>query len=120
MNIEEFRDHCLSVREAEECFPFGEDTLVYKVRGKVFAYAPLNPQDGRFRANMKCAPERSAALMERYEGICFGPYSDKKYWITVYLESDAPDKLIDDLLLHSVEEVVKKLPRKIRATYSPR
>ena len=56
--------------------------------------------------------------MERYEGIFFGFYSDKKYWITVYLESDVPDKLIKELINHSVEEVVKKLPKKKRDEYN--
>ncbi len=117
MNIEDFRNHCLAVKGAVECFPFGDDTLVYKVMGKVFTYAGLTPRDGRFIANMKCDPERSAALRERYEGIFFGPHSDKKYWITVALESDVPDRLIAELLLHSVDEVVRKLPRKAREAY---
>lgn len=117
MNIEDFRNHCLAVKGAVEYFPFGDDVLVYKVMGKVFTYAGLTPRDGRFIANMKCDPERSAELRERYEGIFFGPHSDKKYWITVALESDVPDRLIAELLLHSVDEVVRKLPRKTREAY---
>lgn len=117
MNIEDFREYCLSVKGATESFPFDEHTLVFKVMDKMFAYAPLQPREGRFWTNMKCATDKSAELMERYEGILFGCHSDKKYWITVYLESDVPDKLIKELINHSVEEVIKKLPRKKREEY---
>lgn len=117
MNIEEFREYCLSIKGATECFPFDEHTLVFKVMGKMFIFAPLQPRDGRFWVNMKCATDKSAELMEQYEGIFFGPYSDKKYWITVYLESDVPDKLILYLINHSVEEVIKKLSKKKQEEY---
>lgn len=79
MNIEEFREYCLSVKGAEECMPFDDQTLVYKVMGKMFTYAPLRPKDGHFWANMKCNPEKSVELMEQYAGIFFGCHSDKKY-----------------------------------------
>ena len=114
MNIEEYRDYCLSIEGATECTPFGEYTLVYKVMGKMFTFAPLRPKDGRFWADMKCDPEKSVELMEAYNDIYFGSYSDKKYWITVNLEGDVPDKLIKELIDHSVEEVIKKLFKKKR------
>ena len=117
MNIEEYRDYCVGLKGAEECFPFGYDTLVYKVLGKMFTYAGLEPRDGRFIANMKCDTEWSAELMERYSGITFGYHSDKKYWITVELESDVPDELIRRLISHSIDEVVKKMPKKAQRFY---
>lgn len=117
MNIEDFREYCLSVKGATESFPFGKYTLVFKVMNKMFAFAPLNPREGRFWADMKCAPDKSAELMEQYDGIRFGWYSDNKYWITVYLESDVPDKLIKELINHSAEEVIRKLPRKKQQEY---
>lgn len=122
MDIEQFRDFCLSVKGASESMPFDEDTLVFKVMGKMFAYASLLPHEGRYEgmllANMKCAPERSALLMERYGGIFWGPYSDKKYWITLSLESDVPDSLIRELVLHAVDEVLRKLPKKRQREYA--
>lgn len=117
MNIEQFRDFCLTVKGAEECFPFGSDVLVYKIMGKMFTYCGLEPNDGCFIANMKCSTERSAELMEQYDGIFFGRHSDRKYWITVALDSDVPDSLICELILHSVEEVVKKMPKKMQREY---
>ena len=117
MDIESFRDYCLTRPGAEECFPFGDDVLVYKILGKVFTYAALTPRDGVFIANMKCDTEYSAELMERYAGICFGYHSDKKYWITVTLESDVPDELIRHLIDHSIEEVVRNMSRKQQEAY---
>lgn len=83
----------------------------------MFAYFSLQPKGGEFFVNMKCAPEKSADLMEHYNGIAFGYHSDKKYWISVYLQSDVPDKLIKELILHSVDEVIKKLPKKQQQFY---
>lgn len=117
MNIEEYREYCLSVRGATESLPFDEYTLVYKVMDKMFTFAPLNPKEGKFWADMKCDPDKSAELMERYNGIQFGPYSDKKHWITVYLESDVPDELIKELIDHSIEQVIAKLSKKKQQEY---
>jgi predicted DNA-binding protein (MmcQ/YjbR family) len=111
MNIEELREYCLEVPAAEECMPFGDDTLVLKVMGRMFAFIWLEPKDGRFAVNLKCDPDRSIALRERYNGITPGYHSNKRLWITVYLESDVPDPLIVELVKHSVEEVIKKLPK---------
>jgi predicted DNA-binding protein (MmcQ/YjbR family) len=97
--------------------PFDEDTLVYKVMNKMFAYFALTPKGGAFFVNMKCDPDRSACLMDRYRGITFGYHSDKRYWISVYIESDVPDKLIEELIEHSVEEVIRKLPKKKQEAY---
>ena len=117
MNIDELRECCLAVKGAYECMPFDDDTVVFKVMDKMFAYFPLTPKGGAFFVNTKCHPEKSASLMERYNGITYGYHSDKKYWISVYLESDVPDKLIAELIAHSVEEVIKKLPKKKQIEY---
>lgn len=117
MNIEDYREYCLSVKGATECMPFDEHTLVFKVMDKMFTFATLRPKNGRFWADMKCNPDKSEELIEQYEDISWGPFSDKKHWITVYLEGDVPDKLIKELISHSVEEVLKKLPKKKQEEY---
>lgn len=119
MNIEEYRDYCLSVKGATECMPFGENILVFKVMDKMFTFATLRPKNGNFWADMKCAPDKAEELIEQYGDIFWGPFSDKKHWITVYLEGDVPDKLIKELISHSVEEVIKKCPRKNRKNIGP-
>ena len=90
MNIEDYREYCLSVKGATECMPFDEHTLVFKVMDKMFTFATLRPKNGRFWADMKCNPDKSEELIEQYEDIFWGPFSDKKHWITVYLEGDVP------------------------------
>jgi predicted DNA-binding protein (MmcQ/YjbR family) len=117
MNIEELREHCLSVKGASESFPFDEDTLVFKIMGKMFAYIGLTPKNGEFFVNMKCDPEYAAELREQYNGIQRGYHTTGMMWNSVYIESDVPDKLIKELVNHSVDEVIKKLPKKKQEEY---
>jgi predicted DNA-binding protein (MmcQ/YjbR family) len=118
MNIEEAREACLSIKGTAETFPFGDDVLVYKVMDKMFAYMGLDPKDGEFWLNMKCDPERAIELREYYSGIIPGYHSNKKHWNTIVLESDVPDALIVELIQHSVDEVIKKLPKVKQAEYN--
>lgn len=118
MNIEEAREACLSMKGAKETFPFGDDVLVYKVMDKMFAYMGLDSKDGEFWLNVKCDPEKAVELREHYTGIRPGYHSNKKYWNTIVLESDVSDSLICQLIQHSVDEVIKKLPKVKREEYS--
>lgn len=112
MNVEEFRDYCLSKQWVTEAFPFDEHTLVFKVAGKMFALFPLErlpPQ-----ANLKCDPARAIELRENYVGtIIPGYHMSKKHWNTLFLES-LPKKIIFELIDHSYELVFSKLPKKIK------
>lgn len=112
MNIEVFRELCLSMPLAEESFPFDEFTLVFKVMNKMFALLPLN--DDPPRANLKADPERSIILREHHHQIIPGWHMNKKHWNTVYIEDGLEDDLIIDLVQHSYDLVVSKLPKKIR------
>lgn len=111
MNIEDLRERCLNIKGASESFPFDETTLVFKVMDKMFAYIGLEPKDGEFFVNMKCDPERSSELRSRYEGVRPGFHTNKLLWNSVYIDSDVPDKLIEELIQHSVDEVIAKLPK---------
>jgi predicted DNA-binding protein (MmcQ/YjbR family) len=118
MNIEELRSHCLAIKGVEECTPYGDDVLVYKIMDKSFTYCPLLPKDNEFFAVMKCSPEKSVELREKYEGVTKGYYAGNNLkWNSVYLQKDVPDKLIVELLEHSVEEVASQLPKKKREEY---
>jgi len=118
MNIEQLRECCLAVRGVEECLPFDEDTPVYKIMGKMFAYYSITPHDGKFLVNLKCAPERSVELRERYQGVT-KPYhtADTLKWNSVNIQSDIPDALIVELVQHSVSEVINALPKKKKEEY---
>lgn len=117
MDIETFREHCVAVRGAEECFPFDETVLVFKVAGKMFAYGSLAPREGRYVFSLKCDPERAEGLRERYEGVVRGQHTASLRWIGVALESDVPDALIAELIGHSVSEVLLALPKAKREAY---
>ncbi|WP_128331545.1 MmcQ/YjbR family DNA-binding protein [Apibacter sp. HY039] len=107
MDIEAFRDYCLSVKGAIESFPFNDNTLVFKVMNKMFAYGSIDPKDGEFNFNMKCNSDMSIDLREKYCGICKGKHTTSNLWNAVYLNRDVPDSLIKELIQHSVAEVIK-------------
>jgi predicted DNA-binding protein (MmcQ/YjbR family) len=88
MNIEILRDYCLSKESVTEGFPFGEDTLVFKVTGKIFALANLG---GDLSINLKCDPAKALELRERYESVIPGYHMNKKHWNTILLDGSIPD-----------------------------
>lgn len=118
MDIEEFRHHCLSVKGASESTPFlDSNVLAFKVMGKMFCMISLNPKDGAFKADLKCDPEYTLILRDTYHGVTAGHVPSALQWHRVVLESDVPDSLIIELINHSVEQVIKKLPKSKREMY---
>ena len=119
MNIEQLREHCLSVKGVSETQSFGDDMLVYKVMSKVFCFFSLNPKDGEHFALMKCNPEKSTELREKYEGVtkAYQKGDNDLTWNSVYIQKDVPDALIKQLIDHSAEEVIKKLSKKKQQEY---
>ena len=118
MNIEDLRDRCLNVKHAEESTPFGEDVLVYKVMNKMFALIPLRPKNAEYFVALKCDPEKSRELREKYTGITKGFYAGESLlWNSVHIQNDVPDTLIIELIGHSADEVLKKLSKKKQAEY---
>ena len=111
MNVEEFRDYCLSFPGVTEGFPFGGDVLVFKVMGKMFALSDIEKFEG---INLKCDPERSMILREEYEEIQPGYHMNKKLWNTVSTHGRVDDKLMKELITHSYELIVDSLPNKLK------
>lgn len=111
MFIDELRDYCLAKPFAEESFPFDEDTLVFKLKGKMFALISLSSPD---TVNLKCDPEYAAELRERYTEVRPGWHMNKTKWNTVSLVGDLSDLFIKELIDHSFSEVVKGLPKKVQ------
>lgn len=114
MNIEEFREYCLSKKGVEETFPFGEDTLVFKVMGKMFALTGLETHPAS--ANLKCDPERAIELREEFDGLIRpGFHMSKVHWNTLELERNIPHELLTELIDHSYALVVNSLTKKLQA-----
>jgi predicted DNA-binding protein (MmcQ/YjbR family) len=99
-----------------EHFPFDEDTLVFKVGGKIFALSSLsNWEKGAAAVNLKCNPERAIELREDYEGIQPGFHMSKTHWNTIVINSDVPQKLLHELIGHSYDLVFASLTKKLQA-----
>lgn len=113
MNIEEFREYCLIKAGTEDCFPFDENTLVFKVIGKMFALTNVSWEN--FSINLKCDPERAIQLREEYEEIIPGYHMSKKHWNTIDMQGMLSDKLVCELIDHSYDLVVKSLTKANRA-----
>lgn len=105
MNVEEIRDHCISKQGTEECFPFDEDTLVFKVNGKMYLLLSLTDEPVQF--NVKCDPVRALELRDKYDCILPGYHMNKKHWNTVISDSMLTRKQLTELIDHSYELVNK-------------
>ncbi len=114
MNIEDLREYCLSIGPVMEEAPFGPDTLVFKVGGKIFLLVGLDQID-ELRFNVKCDPERAIELRERYEHTVLpGYHMNKKHWNTVIANRELDDRKLEELILHSYQLIMESLPGKIK------
>lgn len=109
MTLEEFVEYCLAKPGVKDEFPFGPDTLVFKVMGKVFALSGLDDFDGM---NLKCDPELAIELREQYNAVKPGYHMNKTHWNTVKVNGDASDKKIYKWIDHSYDLIVKSLTKK--------
>ncbi len=116
MNIQQYFDYCLSKNGVTEHFPFDEDTLVFKVGGKMFALASLSEwEKGNPSVNLKCDPERVEDLRAEYDDIQPGYHMSKVHWNTVKVNRDLSDKFLKELIDHSYDLVFKSLTKKIQS-----
>lgn len=114
MDIETIRNYCINKKATTKGFPFDEETLVFKVMGKMYACIGLDTPD---LLTLKCDPEYALELRERHSGIEGAYHFHKKYWNQVSLRGDIDNKLILELIDHSYEEVLKKFTRKLKKEY---
>lgn len=110
MHIEEARNYCLTKKGTTESFPFGDDTLVFKVMNKMFVLLNL---EGQLRLNLKNTPERNVALRDEFPGIIPGYHMNKTHWNTVIAES-TPTELVKQLIDESYQIIVESLPKKLQ------
>ena len=113
MHIEQLRDYCLSKPGVTESCPFGPNTLVFKVAGKVFLLTGLDNQPLSFAA--KCNPEYAVELREQHPNTVTGAYHmNKRHWNTIVSNGELNDKKLLDLIDHSYDLVVAGLPKRDR------
>ena len=112
MNVEAFREYCLAKQGVTEELPFGPDSLVFKVAGKMFALAALEAVP--FRVSLKCDPEKAIELRDEFPDHIEGAYHmNKKHWNSLLAES-LPPQLVKELTNHSYSLVVSGLSKKLR------
>lgn len=111
MNIENFREYCLSFKGSEESLPFDEDTLVFKVGNKMFVLTGISSFAS---INVKCDPEHAIELREKYSAVIPGYHMNKKHWNTLLLDGSLSDLEIKKWISDSYELVFQSLPKKLK------
>jgi predicted DNA-binding protein (MmcQ/YjbR family) len=99
----QLRRLCLGFAEAEETFPFGSETSVFKVGGKMFALAQLKQKP--LKVSVKCEPELGEQLRGSYAEIEPGYHLNKRHWLTVTCGGTAGDDLVRELVAGSYDLV---------------
>ncbi len=111
MNAEDIRHYCLGKPQVNESFPFDNDTLVFKVLGKMFALVNL---DSTLSINLKCNPEKAIELREHYSVVLPGYHMNKRLWNTIIIDGTIDSNLIKSWIDDSYHLVIAKLPKKER------
>jgi len=109
MNVEEISEYCKSKKGVSEEFPFDDETLVFKVMGKMFALIPLERIP--FQINLKCDPEQAIELREKYSSVQPGHHMNKKHWNTIMIDGQVKKNLILEWIDHSYALVVNGLKK---------
>lgn len=108
MNPAALRDYCLSFTGAQETFPFGLNTSVFKVGGKMFALSQLDADE--LRISLKCEPTLAEQLRQSHAEVIPGYHLNKRHWNTVIIEGSLPEQMIKDMIEDSYDLVVSELP----------
>jgi predicted DNA-binding protein (MmcQ/YjbR family) len=106
MQVDEIRDYCIALPEVEETLPFGPDTLVFKVQGKIFLLLSLDADPVQF--NVKCDPVLAEELRENYSCVIPGYHMNKKHWNTIIVDGSVKNALLKEWIQHSYHLVHKK------------
>jgi predicted DNA-binding protein (MmcQ/YjbR family) len=112
MNVEDVRDYCLSLPGVEETLPFGPETLVFKVMGKIFCLVSLDEPE--LRCNVKCDPDRAVELRELHTGVIPGYHMNKQHWNTLVFDGSFSPADARGWIHDSYALVAASLPAKLR------
>ena len=116
MNIEELREYCLSKPTAEETFPFGPETMVFKVMDKVFLLTGMD--DVPLSFNVKCDPDIAEDLREKFDCVTPGFHMNKKHWNTIIVDNSVSEKLLFEWIDDSYNLIVSSLNKAQQKAYS--
>lgn len=121
MNIEQVRDHALSMRGATEDQPFGDDIITFRIEGKIFMCLWLgggrhDMKDSQPRFALKLDPMRNIELREQHASITPAWHWNKRHWSDVYYEN-LDSSIVKSLIEEAYRLVVSKLPKAKRQEY---
>ncbi len=111
MHLEEFREYCLKKAGVTEGFPFDNNTLVFKVMGKIFTITGIETFQS---INLKCDPEYAIELREKYDSVIPGYHMNKVHWNTVLMDNSISNQLIFKWIDHSYDLIVQSLSKKLK------
>ncbi|MEI6020080.1 MAG: MmcQ/YjbR family DNA-binding protein [Bacteroidota bacterium] len=114
MNVEEIRAFCLEFQGVEESFPFGDQTLVFKVGGKIFLLLALDANPVQF--NIKCDPDEAIKLREKHACVIPGYHMNKRHWNTILCEYNLSKKLAFEWIKSSYLLVFDSLPKSLKSS----
>lgn len=115
MNLETYYEYCLCKKGVTEHFPFDQDTLVFKVGGKMFALSSLLQwEKGEPSVNLKCNPEYALELRAQYNDVQPAYHMSKVHWNTVAINSEISDKVLKEWIDDSYQLVFQSLSKKIQ------
>ena len=112
MRPAKLRERCLALPGSAETFPFGPQTSVFKVSGKIFAISRLD--ENPLCVSLKCEPLLAEQLREAHPAVRPGYHLNKRHWNTVIIDGSLPERMIGDMIEDSYDLIVSKLPRACR------
>jgi len=115
VDIEQIRTYCLSLPLVTEDSPYGPDWVVFRIYEKIFAMLDLNRPD---LVVLKCDADYATALRDKYRSVQPAWHCNKRYWNDVRFNDDVPDDLVEKLVRHSLDEVVKEFPKRKQEAYA--
>ena len=110
MTPETLQAACLTLNGAEETFPFGPETSVFKVGGKIFALSTLDGEP--LKVSLKCDPELAVRLRQAHPAIVGGWHLNKRHWNTVTIDGSVPETLLREMIEDSYDLIVSALTRR--------
>ena len=108
MQRDELRAFLTARKGVTEEQPFGPDTAVFKVLGKLYALVPDNEP---LRISLKCDPDEALFLRDIYPAVQPGYHLNKRHWNTVTVDGTVPDKELRQMIDNSYDLVVKGLKK---------
>ena len=114
MNHEFIREYCLAKPSVTESFPFGDDTLVFKLYDKIFLLLNLGEPN---TFNVKCEPEKAIIYRTQFDEILPGYHMNKKHWNTVSFTHTLSDDFMLEMIDDSYSLLLQSIPKKNQSNH---